>query len=79
MIELDNGDTILKVQGSALVPTYSFGNAGIDDFSFVSYFAIGPDGTLYADNLNGAFDPYQQIVRVADGQATSLWRGAASR
>jgi hypothetical protein len=59
------------------VTAYDFENApGITDFIFVSYFAIGPNGTLYADNLNGAFDPYQQIVQVTDTQATSLWQGA---
>jgi hypothetical protein len=45
----------------------------------VNCFALGPDGTLYADNLAGAFDPYQQIVSVVSGRAASLWQGQRSK
>jgi hypothetical protein len=77
LVDVDDGPSIIQVQNGTFVTAYNFENAqGIKDFVFVSYFAIGPNGTLYADNLNGAFDPYQQIVQVANGQATSLWQGA---
>ena len=76
LIEVDDGPRIDQVQNGSLVAAYNFENTqGIKDFEFVSDFAIGPNGTLYADNLNGAFDPYQQIVQVANGHATSLWQG----
>ena len=77
LVEVDDGPNIVQVQSGAFMTAYNFENAqGIKDFVFVSYFAIAPNGTLYADNLNGAFDPYQQIVEVTNGQATSLWQGA---
>jgi hypothetical protein len=76
LIEVDDGPSIVQVQSGTFVTAYNFENAkGIKDFVFVNYFAIGPNGTLYADNLNGAFDPYQQIVDVANGEAMSLWQG----
>jgi plastocyanin len=79
VIEVDNGPEILRVQRTALVPEFDFENAaGLVHFTFVDCFAIAPDGTLYADNLSGPFDPYQQIVSVTDGHATSLWRGLPS-
>ncbi|MGP0109190.1 MAG: hypothetical protein ACLPR9_10095, partial [Acidimicrobiales bacterium] len=53
---------------------------GIDTFTFTDYFALAPNGTLYADNLGPpAFEPFQQIVSVEDGHGVSLWRGASRR
>jgi hypothetical protein len=79
IVDVDSGPNILAVQGNGLTQAYAFLNADtpvVKSFVFVAYFAIGPGGTLYVDNLNGAFDPYQQIVQVVNGQATSLWQGA---
>jgi sugar lactone lactonase YvrE len=79
-IEVDSGPEILKVQGNGLVSEFNFDRAvGLNRFVFVDCFALGPDGTLYADNFAGAFDPYQQIVSVVEGRATSLWQGRPSR
>lgn len=86
-IEADSGAGLEQVVGNRLVPTTGVVEStstsapndvpGITKFLFMDYFAYGPDGTLYADNMpTGGFDPYQQIVSVANGQGASLWTGA---
>ncbi len=80
-IEVDDGQDILEVEGDQLVSTLAVNVvSGIDTFVFTDFFALGPDGTLYADNLGPpAFEPFQQIVSVEDGHGVSLWRGASRR
>lgn len=81
VIEVDDGPNILRVQGERLVPALSvIAVPGIDTFTFTDYFALAPNGTLYADNLGPpAFEPFQQIVSVTAGRGASLWRGASRR
>ena len=81
VIEVDDGQNILRVEGDQLVTTLAVNAVtGINTFIFTDFFAPGPDGTLYADNLGPpAFEPFQQIVSVADGRGVSLWRGAPRR
>lgn len=80
-IEVDDGQDVLEVEGDQLVSTLAVNVvSGIDTFVFTDFFALGPDGTLYADNLGPpAFEPFQQIVSVEDGHGVSLWRGASRR
>jgi len=80
-IEVDGGQNILRVEGNHLIPTLAVNDVpGIDTFIFTDYIALGPDGTLYADNLGPpAFEPYQQIVSVVGGRGASLWRGDPRR
>ncbi len=80
-IEADDGPIVLRVQGTRLVTAYAVNHVpGIKEFVFMDYFALAPNGTLYADNLGPpAFEPYQQIVSVNDDHALSLWQGAARR
>ena len=81
VIEVDDGQNILRVEGDQLVTSFSVNTVpGINTFIFTDYFALAPSGTLYADNLGPpAFEPFQQMVSVADGDGVSLWRGAHSR
>ena len=81
VIEVDDGQNILRVEGDQLVTSFSVNTVpGINTFIFTDYFALAPSGTLYADNLGPpAFEPFQQMVSVADGHGVSLWRGAHSR
>jgi hypothetical protein len=81
VIEVDDGQNILRVEGDQLVTTLAVNAVtGINTFIFTDFFALGPDGTLYADNLGPpAFEPFQQIVSVTDGHGVSLWRGAPRR
>ena len=78
VIEVDDGQNILQVQGDRLVTSFAVNKIpGINTFIFTNYFALAPDGTFYADDLGPpAFEPYQQIVSVTNGRAVSLWQGA---
>ena len=77
VIEVDDGQNILRVDGDQLVPSFAVNSVpGINTFIFTNYFVLAPDGAVYADNLGPpAFEPYQQIVSVVDGHGLSLWRG----
>lgn len=72
---------LVRAQGDRLVTSFSFGKVpGISTFVFLQYFAVSPNGTLYADDLGPpAFELYQQIVSVDHGHGTSLWRGRNRR
>jgi hypothetical protein len=81
VIEVDDGQNILRVEGDQLVTSLALNKIpGINTFVFTNYFALAPDGTVYADDLGPpAFEPYQQIVSVTNGRAVSLWKGAPSK
>ncbi len=81
VIEVDDNEYILQVEGDHLVPTLAVNTVpGISTFIFTDFFALGPDGTLFADNLGPpAFEPFQQIVSVVGGRGVSLWRGEPRR
>jgi hypothetical protein len=81
VIEVDSGQNILQVEGNQLVPTLTVDAIpGINTFIFTDYFAEGPDGTLFADDLGPpAFERFQQIVSVVDGHGAPLWRGDPGR
>ena len=80
-IEADDGPYIQQVEGNRLVSTAGFNDVpGIAKFNSLDYFALAPNGTIYADNVpSSAFDPYQQIVSLSleSGQGASLWHGAS--
>lgn len=75
-VEADDGPSIVRVEGNQIVPSYTFGTVpGTNRFTFLDYFAIAPNGTIYADDIGlSGFAPYQQIVSVVQGHATSLWQ-----
>ena len=78
VIEVDDGQNILRAEGNQLVTSLAVNTVpGINTFTFTDFFALAPDGTLYADNLGPpGFEPFQQIVSVTEGRGVSLWRGA---
>jgi hypothetical protein len=80
-IEVDDGPNILHVEGDQLVVNLAANTVlGINMFIFTDYFALTPNGSIYADNLGPpAFEPYQQIVSVTDGHGVSLWRGVTRK
>jgi len=80
-IYADDGSNVVQVTPAGLSPVLSVDTLpGIRDFIFLSYFAIAPDGTIVADNLGPpAFEPYGQIVSIADGRGSSLWHGPTRR
>jgi hypothetical protein len=81
VVEAVNGDDIVRVEGHRLVRTVAISKVrGIRTFAFTDYFAVAPDGVLYADNLGPpVFGRVQQIVSVAHGRAHSLWQGRPER
>jgi hypothetical protein len=81
VIDVDDGEYVLHVRGDHLVNSFAVtGVSGVDSFLFPDFFAVAPDGAFFADNLGPpAFERFQQIISVADGRGTSLWRGASRR
>jgi hypothetical protein len=77
----DDGSNVVRAEGGRLVTSLSFGKVpGISTFQFLNFFAVAPNGTLYADDLGPpVFEPYQQIVSVDHGHAASLWQGRTRR
>jgi sugar lactone lactonase YvrE len=81
LVEADNGSSILRIEGDRLVTSYAFTKArSINGFSFLDYFAVAPNGVIYADDVGPpAFERFQQLVSVAHGHGHSLWRGPARK
>lgn len=77
VIEADDGSNVLRIQGSRLATAFAVSHLrGVKNFVFMDFFAIAPNGTLYADDLGPpAFEAYQQIIAVTNRHAISLWKG----
>ncbi len=75
----ESGSTLLKVNGYRATPGYSFPESGRSYFC-LTYFALGPDGTVYADEIPGfsAFERYQQLRVVQDDRSSVLWQQSAA-
>ena len=71
----ESGSTFLKIQGNQAIPVYSFSQTGRSSF-WLTYFAFGPDGSEYADEIRGggAFERYQQLRVVRDDRSSVLWQ-----
>jgi hypothetical protein len=71
---------IQRVEHDALAPAHALESgtqATIDGQYFPpAYFAFAPNGTLYADDLEGAmgFEWHQQLRAISHGHATLLWQ-----
>jgi hypothetical protein len=71
----ESGPTFLKLQGGQAIPGYSFPQKPRSSF-WLTYFAFGPDGMIYADEIPGfsAFEKYQQLRIVRDNRSSVLWQ-----
>jgi len=71
----ESGSTLLRVHGNRVIPGYSFPQTRRSSF-WLTYFAFGPAGTVYADEIPGgeAFERYQQLRVVRDDRSSVLWR-----
>ncbi len=72
----ESGGAILRITSRKLVPAFTFAKpVDRQDFS-LSYFAFGPTGTIYADDLPGniGFEAHQQLVSVTAGHVHVLWQ-----
>jgi hypothetical protein len=75
----ESGPTFLRLQGNGAIPSYSFPDTQKSYF-WLTYFAFGPGGEIYADEIPGesAFEQYQQLRVVRDGQSSVLWQQTSS-
>ena len=71
----ESGSTFLKLQGNRATPGYAFPQTQRSYF-WLTYFAFGPDGTVYADEIPGfgAWEKYQQLRVVRDNRSSVLWQ-----
>jgi hypothetical protein len=66
---------LLKLHGNHSVPAYAFPQTTRAGF-WLTYFAFGPAGTVYADEIPGgsAFERYQQLRVVRGDRSSVLWQ-----
>ena len=71
----ESASTLLKVHGNRVIPGYSF-PATRRSYFWLTYFALGPGGTVYADEIPGgsAWEKYQQLRVVRGDRSSVLWR-----
>jgi hypothetical protein len=71
----ESGGRFLEVHGNRVTLGYSFPATKLSYF-WLTYFAFGPDGTVYADEIPGgsAFEKYQQLRVVRDDRSSVLWQ-----
>jgi hypothetical protein len=75
----ETGGTLVEVQGNRAIPAYAFPSRQRSYF-WLTYFAFGPGGTVYADEIPGgsAFEKYQQLRVVRDKHSSVLWQQTSS-
>ena len=75
VVYAESGGRFLKVQGNRAILGYSF-PSGQRSYFWLTYFAFGPGGTVYADEIpgSGGFERYQQLRVVRDGRSSVLWQ-----
>lgn len=71
----EDGPTIERAVGGQLLPAYSFTRSLRAEKFWLTYFAFGPDGVIYADDVpgGGAFEAHQQLVSVVNSRVSVLW------
>jgi hypothetical protein len=71
----EDGSTLLRIQASRAVPAYTFPNKERPGF-WLTYFAVGVGGTIYADEIpgGGAFEQYQQLRALRRSYSSVLWQ-----
>jgi hypothetical protein len=73
----ENGSALLKIVGGHTVSAYAFPYGIGPTASFwLTYFAFGPSGTIYADEIpgGGGFERYQQLRVVRDNRSSVIWQ-----
>jgi hypothetical protein len=71
----ESGPRLLKVQGNRVALGYTFPQTTRSGF-WLTYFAFGADGTVYADEIpgGGGFERYQQVRVVRHDRSSVLWQ-----
>lgn len=72
----ENGATLLRIQAQSLVLTFAFTQPVQGEFFWLTYFAFGPRGILYADEIpgGGGFEAHQQLVSISHSHVNLLWQ-----
>lgn len=70
------GRGIVRVQRDRLVTTLVLDNAVHGEYFAPTYFAFGPHGLIYADELPGdaGFEAHQQLISVRNTHISLLWQ-----
>jgi hypothetical protein len=71
----EDGPTIVRVTSGGLVSTYQF-----PGLFWLTYFAIAPNGVVYADEMPGnvGFEAHQELISDQAGRFDVLWQQANS-
>jgi hypothetical protein len=72
----ENGPQILRIEDRRLVPTYAISATVRGQGFFLTYFAFGPRGVIYADDIpgGGGFEKHQQLLSVRNSHVSLLWQ-----
>ncbi len=75
----EDGPAVLRVDQNRLATAFTFGDGRVDgEYFWLTYFAFGPGGTIYADEIPGgeAFEAHQQLVSITGTHVSLLWQQA---
>ena len=66
---------MMRIEGNRLAPAFAFTSWGAGEYFWLNYFAFGPHGILYADELpsGNGFEARQQLVSEQHRHITLLW------
>jgi len=72
----EDGPAIERVEKDKLAPAFTFGKRVDGEYFWLTYFAFGPGGATYADEIPGgsAFETQQQLVSVKGSRVSLLWQ-----
>jgi hypothetical protein len=71
----EDGSTLLRIAGVRLIPVLSLTKVR-GTYFWLTYFAFGRHGALYADEIpgGGGFEAHQQLVSVRGSRVSLLWQ-----
>jgi hypothetical protein len=74
----ESGSVLLRLGQHALVPAYNLNRLVDGEYFFMTSYAFGPKGTIYADEIpgGGAFEAHEQLIALTGGHVTLLWQQA---
>ena len=71
----EDGPAMIRIRGHRLARVLAFTSRVAGEYFWLNYFAFGPHGTVYADELPGGngFEARQQLVSEKHRRVTLLW------
>jgi hypothetical protein len=74
----ESGSAILQIEADKLVQTFTFNERLRGQYFPLTYFALSPNGTIYADDIPGGdgfgFEAHQQLLSVSNDHTRLLWQ-----